>query len=282
MTYFIEVTEYQTYANADADFHFSYNANSGGGQSFLGGMFSNDKGKLSSPTILDGCVGIFKFVYKNANGKEIGILLDDINGKYEIKPRGTGSSSMKLSVGTKLESPSKLISSFFMLPSTCAIKNPANLDVSILSSNNFWLQSMGLKCDIPDASKRVYLLPKDFVFCGGCNKDKQGNGRYFKLEAEKRILDIISLSENAERLPEELGQYINSFSDIYLGKASFNYEDCVNATKQIMILLAKEYPAEYSGIEDPLPFLKSLMTRLSLRRKNIDASYFGILLSAKL
>lgn len=275
MTYFIEVTEYQTYANAEADFHFSYNANSGGGQSFLGGMFSNDKGKLSSPTILDGCVGIFKIVYKNANGKEIGILLDDINGKYEIKPRGTGSSSMKLSVGTKLESPSKLISSFFMLPSTCAIKNPANLDVSILSSNNFWLQSMWLKCDIPDASKRVYLLPKDFVFCGGCNKDKQGNGRYFKLEAEKRIQDIISLSENAERLPEELGQYINSFSDIYLGKASFNYEDCVNATKQIMILLAKEYPAEYSGIEDPLPFLKSLMKRLSLRRKNIDASYSG-------
>ena len=178
MTYFIEVTEYQTYANAEADFHFSYNANSGGGQSFLGGMFSNDKGKLSSPTILDGCVGIFKIVYKNANGKEIGILLDDINGKYEIKPRGTGSSSMKLSVGTKLESPSKLISSFFMLPSTCAIKNPANLDVSILSSNNFWLQSMWLKCDIPDASKLVYLLPKDFVFCGGCNKDKQGNGRY--------------------------------------------------------------------------------------------------------
>lgn len=275
MTYFIEVTEYQTYANAEADFHFSYNANSGGGQSFLGGMFSNDKGKLSSPTILDGCVGIFKIVYKNANGKEIGILLDDINGKYEIKPRGTGSSSMKLSVGTKLESPSKLISSFFMLPSTCAIKNPANLDVSILSSNNFWLQSMWLKCDIPDASKLVYLLPKDFVFCGGCNKDKQGNGRYFKLEAEKRIQDIISLSENAERLPEELGQYINSFSDIYLGKASFNYEDCVNATKQIMILLAKEYPAEYSGIEDPLPFLKSLMTRLSLRHKNIDASYSG-------
>lgn len=274
MTYFIEITEYQTYANADADFHFSYNANSGGGQSFLGGMFSNDKGELSSPTILDGCVGIFKFVYKNANGKEIGILLDDINGKYEIKPRGTGSSSMKLSVGTKLESPSKLISSFFMLPSTCAIKNPANLDVSILSSNNFWLQSMWLKCDISDASKQVYLLPKDFVFCGGCNKDKQGNGRYFKLEAEKRILDIISLSENAERLPEELGQYINLFSDIYLGKASFNYEDCVNATKQIMILLAKEYPAEYSGIEDPLPFLESLMTRSSLRHKNIDASFF--------
>lgn len=74
MTYFIEVTEYQTYANAEADFHFSYNANSGGGQSFLGGMFSNDKGKLSSPTILDGCIGIFKFVYKIQMEKRLGFF----------------------------------------------------------------------------------------------------------------------------------------------------------------------------------------------------------------
>lgn len=111
--------------------------------------------------------------------------MDDINGKYEIKPRGTGSSSMKLSVGTKLESPSKLISSFFMLPSTCAIKNPANLDVSILSSNNFWLQSMWLKCDIPDASKLVYLLPKDFVFVVAA------------IKTSKVMVDILSLKQKS-------------------------------------------------------------------------------------
>lgn len=272
MTYFIEVTGYQTYANADDNFHFSYNANSGGGQSFLGGMFANEKGELTSPTVLDGYVGIFKIVYKNANGKEIEFILDDINGKYEIKPRGKGSTSMKLSVGMKLESPSKLISSLFMLPPTCAIKNPANLDVSILSSNNFWLQSMWLKCDISDASKQVYLIPKDFVFCGGSNKDKQGNDRYFKLETEKRILDVISLSENVERLPKEFVQYVSLFSDIYLGKVPFDYKGCVNASKQIMVLLAKEYPAEYSGIEDPLPFLKSLIARSYTKNKKSDAS----------
>lgn len=271
MTYFIEVTGYQTYANADEDFHFSYNANSGGGQSFLGGMFANEKGELTSPTVLDGYVGIFKIVYKIANGKEIEFILDDINGKYEIKPRGNGSTSMKLSVGMKLESPSKFISSLFMLPPTCAIKNPANLDVSILSSNNFWLQSMWLKCDISDASKQVYLIPKDFVFCGGSNKDKQGNDRYFKLETEKRILDVISLSENVERLPKEFVQYVSLFSDIYLGKVPFDYEGCVNATKQIMVLLAKEYPAEYSGIGDPLPFLKSLIARSYTKNKKSDA-----------
>ena len=222
MTYFTEVTGYQTYADANADFHFSYNANSGGGQSFLGGMFANEKGELTSPIVLDGYVGIFQFVYKDANGKDVGVLLDDINGKYEIKPRGTGSTSMKLSVGTKLENPSKMISSLFMLPPTCAIKNPVNLDVSILSSNNFWLQSMWLKCNIHSNNKQVYLIPNDFVFCGGSNKDKQGNERFFKLEAEKRIADIISLSKNEENLPNELVPYINVFSDIYLGKNPFN------------------------------------------------------------
>lgn len=272
MTYFTEITGYQTYAKADADFHFSYNANSGGGQSFLGGMFANEKGELTSPIVLNGYVGIFQFVYKDANGKDVGVILDDIKCKYEIKPRGTGSTSMKLSVGTNLENPSKMISSLFMLPPTCAIKNPASLDVSILSSNNFWLQSMWLKCDIHSNSKQVYLIPNDFIFCGGSNRNKQGHERYFKLEAEKRIADIISLSENEEHLPYELVQSINVFSDIYLGKEHFNYENCIKATKHIMVLLAKEYPTKYSGIEDPLPFLKSLARKINSKGKSTNAA----------
>ncbi len=272
MTYFTEITGYQTYAKADADFHFSYNANSGGGQSFLGGMFVNEKNELTSPTVLDGYIGIFRFVYKDANRKDVSVILDDIKCKYEIKPRGTGSNSMKLSVGTKLENPSKIISSLFMLPPTCTIKNPVNLDVSILSSNNFWLQSMWLKCDIHSNSKQVYLIPNDFVFCGGSNKDKQGNERFFKLEAEKRIADIISLSKNEEHLPNELVHSINVFSDIYLGKEHFNYENCVQATKRIMALLAKEYPTEYAGIEDPLPFLKSLARMLNTKEESTNAA----------
>lgn len=272
MTYFTEITGYQTYAKADADFHFSYNANSGGGQSFLGGMFVNEKRELTSPIVLDGYIGIFRFVYKDANRKDVSVVLDDVKCKYEIKPRGTGSNSMKLSVGTNLENPSRIISSFFMLPPTCIIKNPVNLDVSILSSNNFWLQSMWLKCDIHSNSKQVYLIPNDFVFCGGSNKDKQGYERFFKLEAEKRIADIISLSKNNEHLPNELVQSINVFSNIYLGKNNFNYENCVQATKHIMALLAKEYPTEYAGIEDPLPFLKSLARRLNSKEKSTNAA----------
>ena len=51
MSYFIEIPNYQTYSGKEADFHFSYNANSGGGQSFLGGKFINVDGELTSPTI---------------------------------------------------------------------------------------------------------------------------------------------------------------------------------------------------------------------------------------
>ena len=258
MTYFTEVSDYKTYANENADFHFSYNANSGGGQSFLGGMFADENGTITSPTILDGFVGVFKYVFKDPNGQERSIILDDVKGKYEIKPRGIGSTSMKLGVGTKLESPSKLISALFMLPPTCAIKNPNNLDVSILSSNNYWLQSMWLKCVIHNTSKQVELIPIDFVYCGGNSKERQGNDRFFELDAQKRLVDIISLSQNAERLPNDLSQCIDFFSNIYLGKTSFDYNTCIKTTNKIMVLLAKNYPDKYAGIEDPLPFLMSL------------------------
>ncbi|MBO7597398.1 MAG: AAA family ATPase [Bacteroidales bacterium] len=145
-----------------------------------------------------------------------------------------------------------------MLPPTCAIKNPNNLDVSILSSNNYWLQSMWLKCVIHNTSKQVELIPIDFVYCGGNSKERQGNDRFFELDAQKRLVDIISLSQNAERLPNDLSQCIDFFSNIYLGKTSFDYNTCIKTTNKIMVLLAKNYPDKYAGIEDPLPFLMSL------------------------
>lgn len=37
MSYFSEIASYTTYSGNEDDFHFNYNANSGGGQAFLGG-----------------------------------------------------------------------------------------------------------------------------------------------------------------------------------------------------------------------------------------------------
>ena len=49
MSYFNEISDYATYSGHEADFHFSYNANSGGGQAFLGGRFYDENGHLTSP-----------------------------------------------------------------------------------------------------------------------------------------------------------------------------------------------------------------------------------------
>lgn len=256
MSYFNEVAEYQSYSHGEADFHFIYNSNSGGGQSFLGGQFLNEIGKLSSPTILDGHIGVFCITTGEVHNQKRRILLNDAKSRYEIKPRGEGSTSMKLGVGTTMVSPNKLISSFFMLPPTCTIKTPKNLDISILTSNNYWLQSMWLECgQKSEISKEVYLMPIDFVFCGGNSKESSGIGRYFKLDAERRIADIISLSENTDRIPEAIRQYVKLFAEIYTENAPFEYNRCCEAISQIMVSLSKDYPDKYTGIEDPLPFL---------------------------
>lgn len=256
MSYFNEVAEYQSYSHGEADFHFIYNSNSGGGQSFLGGQFINESGKLSSPTILDGRIGVFYIATGEVNNQKRRILLNDAKGRYEIKPRGEGSTSMKLGVGTTMVSPNKLISAFFMLPPTCTIKTPKNLDVSILTSNNYWLQSMWLECGKrSDISNEVYLMPIDYIYCGGSSKEGSGIGRYFKLDAERRIADIISLCENTSRIPESIRQYVKLFAEIYTENALFEYDRCSEAISRIMVTLSKDYPDKYTGIEDPLPFL---------------------------
>lgn len=272
MSYFTEVSDYQTYANNKEDFHFSYNANSGGGQSFLGGQFIDKKGVLSSPTVLDDHIGIFEISFKDERGQDRHVVLNDEKGQYKIKPRGVGSSSMKLGVGTTMVSPSKLVSSFFMLPPTCTIKAPNNLENSILTTNNFWLQSMWLKCDLEDSStKVVQLIPLDFIYCGGSNKDNQGESKYFKLEEQKRVSDILILSNNLERIPASIRQYITLFSNIYSGLVPFKYDICINAVKNIMTSLAKEFPDGFSGIEDPLPFLMSLLpSSVRLPQRNLS------------
>ena len=268
MSYFKELSDYQTYAHGQDDFHFVYNANSGGGQSFLGGKYINEKGELSSPTNLDGCVGVFSILLKEKNNIERYIELNDEKGRYEIKPRGEGSSSMKLGIGTKMVSPSKLISAFFMLPPTCTIKSPSNLENSILTANNFWLQSMWLKCKKHSSSdKQFNLVPIDFVYCGGCNKDQQESVRYFELEGQKRVEDLISISEKINLIPSYLHQCVEVFTNIYLGENQFDYDLCLTATKQIMSLLAKNYPDRYAGIEDPLPFLMALAFPANQRHK---------------
>ncbi|WP_235301236.1 McrB family protein [Phocaeicola barnesiae] len=270
MSYFIEIESSQTYTNLEVDFHFSYNANSGGGQSFLGGKFRNEKGDLTSPLTLDGCKGLFEYIYIDAKGKEKSILLRDSKCEYEIKPRGEGSTSMKLGIGTKMKTPSKLITTFFMLPPTCVVKSPNDLRNSILTSNNYWLQSMWLKCKNTNENE-VHLIPIDFIFCGGKNKENKGKERYFKLEDNKRINDLIKIANESDILPYNISKHIRVFADVYLGNKTFDYEACSDSITQIMQILAETYPDKYSGIEDPLPFINQLLCE----KKRIHVATFG-------
>ena len=281
MSYFIEIPNYQTYSGKEADFHFSYNANSGGGQSFLGGKFINVDGELTSPTVLDEYIGVFIIESHNENGQDLSYLLNDNKGKYKIKPRGNGSNSMKLEIGNQKTAPSKLISSFFMLPSTCTVKSTSNLKVSILTTNNYWLHSMWLECAHQDiAKKEVHLKPIDFIFSGGKTKDNKGTERYFKLDFVNRVKDILNLINNIDSLPIEIGKDLEIFASIYKNESVFDYEKCEAATKNIMVFLAQKYPNEYSGIEDPLPFLiklkkSTVYTSTGDNDKAIQVIYYG-------
>ena len=126
MGYFTEIQDYKTYNGKDDDFHFIYNANTGGGQSFLGGKFRDGNGNLTSSSILNGRTAIFQFEFTDYEQIKKIIILNDEKTQYEIKPRAEGESSMKLGVANKII-PSKVIAAFLMLPMTCNIKKAENL-----------------------------------------------------------------------------------------------------------------------------------------------------------
>lgn len=257
MSYFKEISTYATYSGEDADFHFIYNANSGGGQAFLGGKFFDENGHLVSPETLNGKTAVFKFAFTKSTGELLTVMLNDEAVQYEIKPRGNGSTSMKLGIGDNRIAPSKAISTFMMLPPTCGVKMPSNLEWSILSLSNYWLQSMWLECSVDSANQNKILLePKDLVFCGGISKDTgEDGGRYFSLDVSKRLSDIVDLSRKTDMFSESIASAIGTFVDVYLGNQAFEYNQCNQAIKTLMTTLATMYPERYSGITDPLPLL---------------------------
>lgn len=50
MSYFNEISDYATYSGHEADFHFSYNANSGGGQAGVGKSLCGSDGQPITET----------------------------------------------------------------------------------------------------------------------------------------------------------------------------------------------------------------------------------------
>ena len=255
MTYFNKVPDFKTYANSDADFHFIYNANTGGGQSFFGGKFYDADGNLVSPVALNGRMGIFRFSRTDETGTSRFITLDETASQYEIKPRAEGDSNMKLSVGNK-PTPSSVVAAFLMLPEPCGVKRSSNLDVSALSSGNYWVQSMWLSVDATKEGVAL-LMPKDIVLCGGIDKQGHGTAIYFSVDFQARIDTILGIAKRSVA-DGEIEQFVKYFSDTYTSAKAFSYEESVSKIKAMMKHLSAKYPERYSGILDPLPMIADL------------------------
>lgn len=254
MSYFLEVDDYRTYTGKEDDFHFIYNANTGGGQSFLGGKFRDKNGDLASPTSLNGRIAVFRFLVGTSDTQHDVLLADD-STTYEIKPRAEGDSNMKLSVGGK-PTPSSAITTFLMLPEPCGVKRSADVNTSVLNGNNYWLQSMWLGVDTTVEGKAIFT-PKDCIICGGVDKQGQGSARYFAVDFRQRISDIIQLAGNSS-LEGDVLSCVKHFADIYSGNKPFAYEESAAAIKAVMKYLSTKYPEQYSGTLDPLSFIQEL------------------------
>lgn len=260
LPYFKKISDYRTYSGHSSEFHYDFNANSGGGQAFLGGKIIDTSGNAVSPRELEGLHANFALRFRD----KLVDLSDGGNGSYEVTPRGVGSQSMKLSLQDKVN-PNLLMAAALMLPKTCGRNMAASITVSPLTTENYWLRSMWLDVDRNGTGEATFI-PKDFVFEGGLSKRQgvttqkdaiTGKQQFFALDFVRRIEDIVSLADDAS-LPDYAQNILGSYRDVYLGYEDFDYEKSESTTAQLMRLLSMDYSDSYSGYSDPLVFLAQL------------------------
>ncbi|EHF02185.1 hypothetical protein HMPREF1008_00891 [Olsenella sp. oral taxon 809 str. F0356] len=263
MTYFKKISDYQTYSGHDSEFHYDFNANSGGGQAFLGGKIVDMAGASASPSELEGRTVSFAIRFRD----QLVNLSDNGRGSYAISPRGASSQSMKLGVQGNVN-PNNLIASALMLPKTCGRNMAVSITVSPLTTENYWLRSMWLDVDRSNAGTASFI-PKDFVFEGGLSKRQgvtsqkdtvEGSQQFFKLDYVRRLEDIVNLADDAT-LPAYAREALGYYRDVYLGNDVFDYVTGAGKIQELMSRLSLDYSDAYSGYDDPLVFLMELSGR---------------------
>ncbi len=259
MPYFKRVNDYRTYSGERFDFHFDYNANSGGGQAFLGGTFADAAGTELHPKELEGQTVGLAFSYCLEDGKRVVVdLSSDSKAAYSINPRAAGSSQMKLGMTDKVR-PSLIYPALLALPPTCGVNMAESLTVSPLTQGNYWLRSMWL--ELESGKTGNILIPKDYVFGGGSSKKgSQGNEvvgetEFFILDHNRRANDLLWAAEHSEVLPEGIAGLLEQFAGVLHCDVPFSYEDCSAWTSELMRTASRIWPAEYSGCSDPLPIV---------------------------
>lgn len=266
MPYFKRIDSFSTYEGHGSDFHYDYNANSGGGQAFLGGSYMDAEENSHSTKDLEGMVASFVFRYHDAEGLEHLVNLGaEQSARFDIAPRGTGSQNMKLALEKKTR-PSLLLPALLMLPRTCGRNMADSLDRSPLTLDNYWLRSMWLDVEAVDGNT-VHFIPKDLVFEGGSSKKKGvsdgktviGESLFYLLDHERRANDIIRIADYASDLPNNIAEVLYFFRRLLLGDDVYSYEACNKQVQKLMSLTALHWPELYSGISDPLPVLMKIV-----------------------
>ena len=269
LSYFKQTEDYRTYQGEECDFHLDYNANSGGGQAFLGGAFAGKDGGRASASTLGGLTATFALRFHRADGSVCKVDLGTQESyRYPVSPRGAGSQQMKLSLGGKVR-PSLLLPAVMMLPETTTINMADSLELSPLTRGNYWLRSMWLDCELEDDGSACFI-PKDYVFSGGLSKQGKyatedgkptGEAMFFTLDFERRVNDILYAADHCSALPKAAADVLRHFGAVLLGVVPFDCEDCYKRTAELMSLIAHECPTTYSGIGDPLPAVMDIVGR---------------------
>ena len=265
MPYFKKVDGFDTYEGHNSDFHYDYNANSGGGQAFLGGSFTDNEGNLHSAKDLEGKLASFIFRYHDHDGAEHLVdLSSDSTTQMNVVPRGVGNVNMKLALENKTR-PSLFFPALLMLPKTCSRNMAVSLNRSSLTVDNYWLRSMWLDVETVDGNS-VRFIPRDYVFEGGSSKKRGvsdgknvlGDSAFFLLDYERRSRDIIRVADRSSSLPDDIAEIARSFRRLLLGEDHFSYDKYSSKTQELMSLMAAYWPEQYSGISDPLPLLMEM------------------------
>ncbi len=250
MTYFEELASLPNYPSTGPDFKFSYNPNSGGGQAFLAGRPIDGNKHAFAPSVLSGKKALLKFQLDGSSA-----VVPSQQVEYQFKPRSAGSTQMKLAVPSG-KNPSRIVIAFLMLPDGCGARKSADLSRSVLSKNNYWLQQMRLDYEeIQSDPSTAYLVPSDFVFGAGVEDGgNASNERYFRLDAQQRVKDIIALSQNVD-LPKPISEALQVPARVFLGHDNFDLQEAQDAIEALMLETARVFPTKYSGVDDPLPVL---------------------------
>lgn len=255
--YFSEVQNYKTYEGSDEDFHFDYNANSGGGQAFLGGSFKLNGEKTSSQN-LDGSTAEFALQYTDTEGTFRLISLGGREGvTFPIKPRGKDSKSVKLAVEGK-PNPSRLMSVALLLPEPCGVGKSIAKEHSPLAYKNYWVRSMWLNIEQLSSNDFRFIV-RDIVMSGKkFLKEQEKSTRFFKLDVQSRIDDLLGLNIDQFDISDVAREALVKYQKFFSGDVPFDFEALSVARMELLQGLAQRYPSDFSGSIDPLPFMKKI------------------------